>query len=503
LALAAHPRENAHAGGESYVMNAPVNEGDILAGKYRVERVLGVGGMGVVVAATHIALQERVALKFLLPELLTHAETVGRFLREAQAAVKIKSEHVARVSDVGTLENGAPYMVMEYLEGSDLSDVLKQNGPLGVQVAVDFLLQACEAIAEAHSLGIVHRDLKPANLFLTTRADGTHSVKVLDFGISKLTGSMGASGGMTKTTAIMGSPYYMSPEQLRSSRSVDHRTDIWALGIILYELLTGDVAYKADTMPELCVAILEQPPPAIRHLRGDVAPELEFALQTALQKDLDKRFANIAELAVAIAPFGGRDAHLSAERIVRVAGARGVSLPRPSLTSGAAFTPNNVPGQITGHITGGNQTGAVSAKSGTNTSWGATGGAAPPAPKRVNPAIFAVIGGLVVALAGGGIFLATRGSTTSAAASPVVVSATPPTDVVPTPTAGATEPTVAPVVAASAPPAVAVASAKPPEPPVKVAGVAAPPKTKQAAPPPAAAPPPKPKAAGGEFGDRK
>src|ERR1051326_8983161 len=185
-------------------MTGPVKEGGVLAGKYRVERVLGVGGMGVVVSALHLQLDERVALKFLLPDALENQEAVARFQREARAAVKIKSEHVARVSDVGQLENGAPYMVMEYLEGSDLSDVLKQRGSLPVEEAVQYVLEACEAIAEAHALGIVHRDLKPSNLFLAKRPDGRSIVKVLDFGISKVRASGGmADAAMTKTSSVM------------------------------------------------------------------------------------------------------------------------------------------------------------------------------------------------------------------------------------------------------------------------------------------------------------
>jgi serine/threonine-protein kinase len=236
----------------------PVQEGEVLAGKYRVERVLGVGGMGVVVAALHIGLDERVAIKFLLPEALGNPEAVARFAREARAAVKIKSLHVARVSDVGVLETGAPYMVMEFLQGQDLSQRVRDHGPLSIQEAVDFILQACEAIAEAHALGMVHRDLKPANLFLTRMADGSPCVKVLDFGISKVTSpsSSGQDFGMTKTQAVMGSPLYMSPEQMASSRDVDGRTDIWALGTILYELLTGRVPFLGDTMPQLCAMIL-------------------------------------------------------------------------------------------------------------------------------------------------------------------------------------------------------------------------------------------------------
>ena len=230
--------------------------GDVLAGKYRVERVLGSGGMGVVVAAMHLTLQERVALKFLLPEGAKKEETVTRFLREARAAAKIKSEHVARVSDVGTLESGAPYLVMEYLDGSDLSALLRRDGPLPPRDAVEYVLQACEALAEAHAVGIVHRDLKPANLFLARHAGGAPRIKVLDFGISKLTArdpSMPPDDpSMTRTRAWLGSPLYMSPEQMRSARDVDTRTDIWALGVILYELLSGKPPFDGETFPELC-----------------------------------------------------------------------------------------------------------------------------------------------------------------------------------------------------------------------------------------------------------
>src|ERR1700722_2251218 len=199
--------------------SAGVEPGEGLAGKYRIERVLGAGGMGGVVAAHHIQLDQRVALKFLVPEALLNPESVARFAREARAAVKIKSEHVARVTDVGQLESGAPYMVMEYLDGSDLSTWLQERGRLPVDQAVDFILQACEALADAHALGIVHRDLKPANLFCIRRSDGQPSIKVLDFGISKVTDASGsASASVTRTAALMGSPLYMSPEQMLSSK---------------------------------------------------------------------------------------------------------------------------------------------------------------------------------------------------------------------------------------------------------------------------------------------
>jgi eukaryotic-like serine/threonine-protein kinase len=306
-------------------MSNEVHEGQILAGKFRIERVLGQGGMGVVVAATHLQLDERVALKFLLPDALSNPEAVERFAREARAAVKIKSEHVARVSDVGTLESGSPYMVMEYLEGQDLAGFVHASGAMAVPAAIEFVLQACEAIGEAHALGIVHRDLKPANLFVTRRVDGSPCIKVLDFGISKLTAPGGAADlGMTKTSSVMGSPLYMSPEQMSSTRNVDMRTDIWALGVILYEILTGRVPFEAETMPQLCGMILQDPPRPLRDLRPDLPDVLQAVIFRCLEKSRDRRFANVADLAAALAPFGAPSAQRSAERISRVLGAAGI-----------------------------------------------------------------------------------------------------------------------------------------------------------------------------------
>ena len=193
-----------------------IQEGDILAGKYRVERILGTGGMGMVVAAHHIQLDERVALKFLLPAAIANMESVARFIREARSAFKIKSEHVARVTDVGQLENGSPYIVMEYLDGKDLAAWLIEYGAMPIPQAVDFVLQASEAIAEAHAIGIVHRDLKPANLFCVQRSDGQPSIKVLDFGISKVMNQTAQMHAMTRTNGLVGSPLYMSPEHMKS-----------------------------------------------------------------------------------------------------------------------------------------------------------------------------------------------------------------------------------------------------------------------------------------------
>ncbi|HEX6274620.1 MAG TPA: protein kinase [Polyangiaceae bacterium] len=334
-----------------------VKEGDVLAGKYRIERVLGEGGMGVVVAAMHLQLDERVAIKFLLPGALHNPEAVARFAREARAAVKIKSEHVARVSDVGTLETGAPYMVMEFLQGRDLAAVLAHGGPLAPADAAEHVLQACEALAEAHALGIVHRDLKPANLFLAKRADGSPCVKVLDFGISKLTSasSSGADFGMTKTHAIMGSPLYMSPEQMSSTRSVDARADIWAVGAILYELTTGSVPFLADSMPLLCGMILQEAPLPPRARRPELPEAFDRLVLRCLEKDKNKRFQNVAELAVALAPFAPRNGTRSAQRIAKVLSAAGLSssdVDVPPVSSGATASAATNPTESATHAWG-------------------------------------------------------------------------------------------------------------------------------------------------------
>jgi eukaryotic-like serine/threonine-protein kinase len=296
----------------------PIRAGDVVAGKYRVDRILGEGGMGIVVAATHEHLDQRVALKFLLPAMAANPEIVQRFVREARAAVKIHSEHVARVLDVGT-QDGSPYMVMEYLEGGDLAQVLAERGELPVGEAVGYLLQACEAIAEAHSIGIVHRDIKPANLFLARRPMGKPSIKVLDFGISKAP-TTGADAVLTRTSALMGSPSYMSPEQLVSAASVDSRSDIWALGVVLYEMLTRQLPFTAQSMPELVGTILQQTPATIASLRQGVPVGIQAVIDRCLQKEPAQRFANIAELARALLPFGPSRSEDSVERIEHVLG---------------------------------------------------------------------------------------------------------------------------------------------------------------------------------------
>ena len=297
---------------------ADVKPGDVLAGKYRVDRVLGEGGMGVVVAATHIQLEERYALKFMLPRALENPEASARFLQEARAAARLKSEHVARVHDVGTLESGAPYIVMEYLEGEDLSRVLLTRGPLPIEEIADYALQACDAVAEAHARGIVHRDLKPANLFVTRGSDGHPLVKVLDFGISKANALSDSGVSMTKSSVLLGSPLYMSPEQMKSARDVDQATDQWSIGVILYEAVGGRVPFDAGTIGALMAMVLTELPAPLQTVRTDVPEGFAAIVNRCLEREPRRRYANVGELARALAAFASPRMRPLADRVSSV-----------------------------------------------------------------------------------------------------------------------------------------------------------------------------------------
>jgi serine/threonine-protein kinase len=283
---------------------APAQPGEVIADKYVVKGVIGRGGVGVVLAADHKTLDCPVALKFLRPEIAHEPETVQRFLREARAAARLRSEHVARVMDADSTEDGTAYLVMELLEGRDFAAIVKEEGRLPVETAVGYMLQACEAVAEAHSVGIVHRDLKSANLFLTRRSDGTPLVKVLDFGLSKVDKTP-SQVTLTTNDHVMGSPHFMSPEQMRSSREVDARSDIWSLGVILYTLLAGRVPFEGVYLTEVCAAVLSGSAPALVSLRADVPRELAAAVERCLRLEPGERFQTVAALVAALSPFGG------------------------------------------------------------------------------------------------------------------------------------------------------------------------------------------------------
>jgi hypothetical protein len=293
-----------------------IQVGSIIGGRLRVDRFLGAGGMGVVVAATHLELDQRVAVKVLHDELAANPTIVARFLREARAVANLRTDHVCRVFDVGRLDNGAPYIVMELLEGSDLGAAVAR-GPVSPPFAVDYVIQACIALAEAHAAGVVHRDLKPANLFVTRRADGSPMLKVLDFGIAKA--ATAAEAKLTHTASTMGSPGYMSPEQIKSARDVDLRTDIWALGVTLFQLLAGRMPFAGTQLTEIAVNITTAQPAPL-----DVEAGLRAIVLRCLEKEPERRYPDVAALATALLPFGGP----SAARFVQdVTGARPISAP--------------------------------------------------------------------------------------------------------------------------------------------------------------------------------
>jgi serine/threonine-protein kinase len=471
--------------------------GEIIAGKYEVLRVLGVGGMGVVVSAKHMQLGQRVAIKFMRAEAARDANAATRFLREAQAAVALSSEHVAKVLDVGTLESGAPYMVMEFLAGVDLSAVVERSGPMPIADALSALLQACEAIAEAHSLGMVHRDLKPANLFVSKRADGTSIVKVLDFGISKTLALQSSGGGLTASGSLVGSPAYMSPEQVRAPKEVDARSDVWALGVILYELLAGKSPFEADTLGETLARIVADAPAPIRNVRPEIPEGLARAIAQCLERNVGRRFQSVADLASALLPFAPPEATLSVERVLRIArAAKGPALETATFSGASALgaaTPSGREETLT--------SGQLPAPAlGTASSWqhpsGATSRSAGVRRNRV-----ALVGSGLVLLAGIGVGIyalggrsqtkdaasaASGGATTVAPSPPAPKPVEPAVSAEPVAAVAEPEPTAAPPV--SAPRAAASsANSKPPlrapPPNVREAQTRRPPTTKpQAAP---------------------
>jgi serine/threonine-protein kinase len=467
--------------------------GSIFAEKYRIDRVLGVGGMGFVLAARHVQLDERVAIKMLLPKLARSGEAVERFLREGRAAVRIKSEHVGRVLDVGSI-GSTHFIVMEYLDGTDLAGLIAARGRLPQHEAVDLVLQACEAVAEAHALGIVHRDLKPANLFLVHRADGSPCVKVLDFGISKMSGPEGtASLSMTKTSSMMGSPLYMSPEQLKSAKNVDGRSDLWAIGVILFELLAGRPPFVAQTLPELGALVLSGRAPDVRTYAPEIAPGLAEAIATCLRVAVEERFPSVAELAFEISGFGTGSAAASSASIARVL----QKLPRPTsswarLPKGATTSQNQAlvktelpedPALASTEL-GSAPTAAVSGPNvalRTGGSWGSATDPTP-APKPSRAPRVALAGGAVVALALVGVFgvrsLRDRATPVTSAAEPqpsAQQDAPPPsgfTTRVPSATTTASQLEPAPSAIASVPSASHVPAHHPPTPPLRPSATA-------------------------------
>ena len=292
-----------------------VAPGTVVLGRYRVDSVLGTGGMGNVVKATHVYMAQPVAIKFLRAELASDAGVVQRFLREAQATVKLRGDHAARVIDVGMMPDGTPFMVMEFLDGSDLGNILRHHGPQPPHIVVDWIVQVCEGLAEAHALGIVHRDIKPSNFYLTRKLDGSTLLKILDFGISKA--PAGYDSALTSTQSVVGTPAYMSPEQMLTPRKVDTRSDVWSVGVVMYQLLGGTLPFQAELYPELCIKVGTQPPLPIE---AAMPPGLGDVVMRCLEKEPGARFQSVAELAMAVVPFASdpNAAFAAAERTNRI-----------------------------------------------------------------------------------------------------------------------------------------------------------------------------------------
>lgn len=287
---------------ESIKNPEPLASGQMVADVYRVEGVLGRGGMGTVYAARHAKGGYLVAVKVMVH---TSGSGVTRFIREAETCSKLTSEHVARVLGAGKLPSGAPYLIMEYLAGEDLATVIKR-GPVSVHDAALYMMQTCVGLAEAHALGIVHRDIKPENLFVTQRPDGSPIVKVIDFGVSKITRTnLDSESSLTATQALLGTPSYMAPEQLMAAKNVDARADIWSVGVVLYELLAGRLPFSGTNILALMHATTTQTPAPLSSLRRDVPPAIEECVEWCLQHDPVRRYARIDQVAHVLAPFAG------------------------------------------------------------------------------------------------------------------------------------------------------------------------------------------------------
>lgn len=325
-------------------MGAPTSlaEGQTLDGKYVLHRVLGEGGMGIVWAARHRVLGTELAIKVLLPD-ARDPQTVARFHREARASVRITSIHAARVHDVAELDDGTPYMVMELLRGQDLGQMLASSGPLPPHLAIDYVSQALVALEEAHAIGLVHRDLKPSNLYLATQPNGTSILKVLDFGIARDFHDHD-DARLTSTRAVMGSPSYMSPEQLRAARVADARSDVWSLGVCLYELVTGQLPFEAASLPDLMVAVLQSQPTPPEVLAPGIPAGLVEVIRRCIEKDPARRFQSAAELRAALIAAKSTGAASSPRMSLHLGSASHSSLPAVATTDPSLLAPTRSPG---------------------------------------------------------------------------------------------------------------------------------------------------------------
>jgi serine/threonine-protein kinase len=299
----------AWAGDDEPETELPVPAGELLGGKYSVEATFAEGGMGIVCLGRHVQLDQPVAIKFLRRALAGRPAIAQRFLNEARALAALRSEHVVRVMDVGQLDSGRPYLVMEHLDGVHLEALLEREGALDVETAVGYALQICEPLAEAHALGIVHRDLKPENLFLWSGGPAQDTIKVLDFGLAKQLGS--AALGVTGPQDSLGSPGYMSPEQITTPQLVDARSDIWSLGVVLYRLLTNTLPFGGDSLVEVLSHILNATPPPLAEIKPGLDAALHAIVARCLEKDPAARYETMTQVAQALEGYMAARARLS------------------------------------------------------------------------------------------------------------------------------------------------------------------------------------------------
>src|SRR5271170_314165 len=280
-----------------------LSDGAVIRGKYKIIQKIGEGGMGAVYKALHVKFNEICALKIVLPFHLQDPTFIQRFNAEAMLMRKLDHPHALRINDVDETEDGRPFFVMEFVEGEGL-DALLARGPLSATRAIGITIQACEALAAAHRLGVIHRDIKPANLMLARTADGSDCVKVLDFGIAKVKAGSPLRDGasLTQTGALVGTPAYMSPEQCQGVHGdqLTESSDLYSLGVVLYQMLTGSVPFKADTAVGMLMAHLQQSPPDPRAMRPEVPEPLVRVVFRALEKDPANRFATADEMREAL-----------------------------------------------------------------------------------------------------------------------------------------------------------------------------------------------------------
>jgi len=432
--------------------------GDVIDGKYRIIRLLGEGGMGAVYMGENIKIHRKVAIKTLLSAVAGSSDVVGRFEREATAAGRIGNSHILEVLDLGEMADGDRYMVMELLDGEPLSSRIESRGRLSASETAPLAIQVLEGLSAAHTAGIIHRDLKPDNIFLLRDHVGIKDyVKIIDFGISKfqtLSGD-GEAMSMTRTGAVMGTPYYMSPEQASGSRETDARTDLYAIGVILYQAVTGRVPFDAPTFNQLLFKIVLSDPPPIKEVAPDLDDGFASIISKAMARDINARFQNAEEFKAAIEAW-------------RASGAA-VSIPPPPDRASMEASALGIPKDDTKP--------GPKPNAGTAGSWSTSQAGTPTPPNRMP--VYAGLGLAVVLLVGGGIAAShafsggapAASAANSASPAPVVAAAPAPPHVEPTaaPAPVPATPSVAPAVATATP----AVEAKPKEPEAKTATTSA------------------------------